>query len=155
MVEKFNDLEQIDPETAIMPEDLECLETEVRKALQKLKDLKITKPTVLEPCGGRMTILYLILKLAPEYDIDIKPELCYYNDIDSSWVKWAKKFNEVFNLNIPVENFWNKDAKEINMKKFNLVTTNLPLQVVTVSKEGKENRQPIWQPLCKHFVENL
>jgi hypothetical protein len=37
----------------------------------------------------------------------------------------------------------------------NLVITNLPLQNITVSKEGKENRQPIWQPLCKHFVNNL
>ena len=39
--------------------------------------------------------------------------------------------------------------------RFNLITSNLPLQVVTVSKEGKENRQPIWQELCEHFVNNL
>lgn len=155
MLEQFNDLEQIDPETAFMPEDLDCLEIEVRKVLQKVKDQEINNPTVLEPCGGRMTILYLILKFAPEYNIDIDPKRCYYNDIDPSWVKWAKKFNKVFSLGIPEGNFWNKDAKEINFMKFNLVTTNLPLQVITVSAKGKENRQPIWQPLCEHFVNNL
>ena len=80
-----------------------------------------------------MSMLYLVLKLASEYGIDIDPKRCYYNDIDESWVKWAKKFNKVFSLGIPEENFLNKDAKEIDIMKFNLVTTNLPLQNVTIS----------------------
>ena len=155
MLEQFNDLEQVDIDTAFMPEDLQVLEIEVRKALQKLKDLKITKPTVLDPCGGRMSMIYLVFKIGPEYGIDIDPKRCYYNDIDPSWFNWAKKFNEVFSLGIPEKNFLNKDAKDINFMKFNLVTTNLPLQNVTVSNKEKENRQPIWQPLCEHFVNNL
>ena len=157
MLEYISDLGVHDERTNFVPEGLEELEIEVRKVLQQLKDNGITKhPTILEPCAGRMTMLYLTMKFAPEYDIDIDPKKCYYNDIDITWWQWAKKINEVYKLGIPEENFWNIDAKEIKMKDFDLIITNLPLQTVTVShKDGKENRQPQWQELCEHFVTLL